>query len=192
MDYSTLSLKLFSERRGEVPAVVAIVFALALLFSSSAAHAADLSFPVDTTLTLTDPAISVTVLNGSTANSLTVGVGTIAVTVPGGSGFSFTSASRGFTASGQTAVVSITCSAAQVAVVDVPATNSQAQTVTFTPTAAACTPTGGVSTGGSIVSGGGGGGGGGGYTPLRRVPMRLCRIKSPHYLPNFGRFRRAC
>jgi hypothetical protein len=117
------------------------------------ASAAGLTYSADTTVALTSPAINLTILQGSMANSVVVNTGSVVITAQTGDVFTITSASQGLAASGATdsAAVTISCNSSQVQTVRI-APTSTTETITITPTGSPCSPP---------ASGGGGGGGGG-------------------------------
>ena len=137
--------------------VLALVLGLgASLGLATVALAADLNYSTDTTVSLSSPAINLTIKTGSAATTLVVNAGTIVVTVPSGSTFTVTSASRNLSASGGTATpTNVTCDSSLVATATITG-GSPAEAITLTPTASQCT---------FSQPGGGGGGGGGSSAP---------------------------
>jgi hypothetical protein len=117
------------------------------------ASAAGLTYSADTTVALTSPAINLTILQSSTANSLVVNSGNVVVMAQAGDVFAITSSSRGLAANGVTdsAAVTISCNSSQVQTVRIAPTTTT-ETIIITPTGSLCSP--------PIVGGGGGGGGG--------------------------------
>ena len=125
--------------------------ALSLLVGSTA-NAAALTYSVAQTIDLSDPDINLTIVAASEATSVVVGTGTLTVTVPSGSTFVVTSASRSLSAdinSSSEFIVSRSCSSALVETVTLVGVSS-AGTAVLTPGPSAC-----------VYSSGGGGGGGG-------------------------------
>ena len=142
-----------------------VALLLGTVFAQTAV-AADLTYSADTTVSLSSPAINITIESGSEATSVTVNAGTIDATIPGGSYFEVTSASRDLTITGYTAsnvAFTNTCSTANSTTIRMDV-SSGSETITITPTAGQC----GVVT--STNNGGGGGGGGGGQTTTPTTP----------------------
>jgi hypothetical protein len=141
-------------------ALISFAIAVLAISGASAALAADLTFSVDTIISLSSPAIDLTVLANSQATSLTVNEGSIVVTVPAGSSFIVTSASKGLNVSGFTppgVALSHYCTYSYVDTVNIVASTDVA-TYTITPLSYKCT----------YYSGGGGGGF---YTPLTNTSV---------------------
>ena len=138
-----------------------VVFAGWVFFSSvSVVRAAALNYNADTTVTLTSPAITLTIPYSSAATSLIVNAGSIVVTVPTGSVFTVKSPSRDLTVTGATADAIITTACfGGVKEITVNAENVSIQTLTITPTGSQCSPPAGAGGGGGGSSTGGGTGG---------------------------------
>lgn len=168
--------------------LVMLVFASAGFAGN--ALAAPLNYNNNTTVTLTSPATSLTILAGSQADSVVVGAGSVSVTISPNEEFKMTSASYDFTVSGNTATVSSypSCTSAGVATFDI-RTNSAAQTVTATPTASQCV----VSTASAAIgtlptataaAPSSGGGGGSSYTPAPTVQPTVSSTPAPAVTPS--------
>ncbi len=119
----------------------AAVLGLALSVPASAL-AADLNYNANTTLSLTSPAITLTILSGSKATSIVVNAGSFVVVVPASSTFTVTSASRDLSAGGTSnSATSLTCSGgvAQLAIT----TGTSAETATVNILSGQCSSSGG-------------------------------------------------
>ncbi len=127
--------------------------AFSLLFftgaSSVGAAALDLVWNADQTISIASPAVSLTILSGSTAESLVVNTDSLVPTLTLSNIFTVTSAVGGFTVSPISGVVSTACSSASVATLTIRDIASS-QAFTITPNTTLCTP---------VATGGGGGGG---------------------------------
>lgn len=137
-------MQILKNMRGRWRVRATLVSLLSLGLSAalvSSAAAANLNYSADTTLTLSSPPISLTIVTGSAASSLVLNDGNVVVGVDAGDTFNLTSASRGITVSGTVAGVttSTSCSAALVATVTI-ASSTGSGTFTLTPTATPCTP----------------------------------------------------
>ncbi len=117
-----------------------ILFAVLVVMNVSFAHAAPLTYSVDTTLALSSPAINFIVMGGSVADTVAVNSGNVVVTVSSSTGGSFTltSTSRDLSVSGSGAISAQTCDAiSQTARVIISQASSSA-TYTIAPAAAQC------------------------------------------------------
>ena len=123
---------------------IALFVALAVL-GAGRAHASDVTYSADTTVSLTGFGHSVTFMSGSTAESVTVGTDTITVTT--GSSDSFTIQSANAYTLNNDGSLPITCTAGYSQIVI-----AASSTVVVTPNISAC------SNGGPVTGGGGGGG----------------------------------
>ncbi len=154
------------ERSAFGRSILAGVVVLAAALPALGAYAANLSWSSDTTVSLTDPAINLTIKSGSVADSLIVNSTSAVVGMSGSTGGSFTitSASRNMdvSVSSISGSAPVACDSSNVA----STTLSLPSTYTITPSSAQCTyvaPTSyGVGTSIVAPSSGGGGGGGGG------------------------------
>ncbi len=120
--------------------------ALSLFIGAGVAYAAN-TYSVDTTVSLSSPSLSLTILAGSSDDGIVVNTGTIVPTLSTGDTFTVNNTSGDFTVSPMTGV-SINCLTGQVGQVVITGASSQAYTIT--PSTTLCTPRGG---------------GGGSYTP---------------------------
>lgn len=128
---------------------LSVGLALALFLGAQAAMATDIIFTGSVTVSLTNPAIDLTITSGSKATSLVVDTGSISVVVPSAEVITITSTDRDLSFSGDTtSIVSSVCTDG-TATATVTGGGAD-ETITITPTANTCS------------SGGGGGGGGGG------------------------------
>jgi hypothetical protein len=130
------------------------VAVIVLLAGSTRTQAsAPLNYSADTTISLTTPAVNLTIKSGSVADQIIVNSGNVAITMSSSTGgtFALTSPqSLGSSISGSGGTVDFSCSSGiQTATIT---QTSNSATYTLTPSGSACT------------SGGGGGGGGGGGT----------------------------
>ena len=104
----------------------------------SYANAAALTWTANQTITLSSPAINLTILSGSKATSLVVNIGSIAVVVASGDSFYVTSAVRELSVTGNTSSsISKVCTAGTSTVTVVG--GSAGETITITPGSGACT-----------------------------------------------------
>lgn len=132
------------------------VLAASVVLQANIASAANVNFPVDTTVSFTSPVTSLVVKANSSADTFVVNATSAVITVTAGTSSSTLESSvTNFTVSGGT----LTCETGNVARVVITQTGS----VTVTPTGTACGYTVPLST--TVTVSGGGGGGGGGYTP---------------------------
>jgi hypothetical protein len=139
-------MKIFLKR------LLAVALGLGIsLAGVSTASAANLTWTADHTVALTSPAINMTILSGSKANSLIVGTGDMQVAVANGDTFSVTSTDRRLLLTGATTantVLDCTGSTSSVIITG----GAGAETMTITPSSSPCSSSG--STGGSGGSGG--------------------------------------
>lgn len=146
--------------------LLSVTLSVALVGTVNAA-AGDLTYSADTTVALTSPnSYNLTILSGSTAESLVINAGTVVVTMGAGDVFTITSASTDLSISGSNANITAinNCSAAQLATITITSTTGTGS-YTLTPTAELCGITPTASSGGGSGGGGGGGSGTGTYTP---------------------------
>lgn len=129
-----------------------MAFSLAVVGVS--VNAADLTWSVDTTVTVNSN--NYTIQSGSAATSIVVGATTLTVVVPSGSQFSLISSNR-YALNNDSSIIQ-SCSSGSNSV-----TITGAKTVVITPDATTTCTLAGSAPLVSSVSGGGGGGGGGGY-----------------------------
>ena len=135
---------------------------LSFIFVGANSASATVTYSVAQTVDLSSPDINLTIVADSVATSVAVGTGTLTVTVPSGSTFVVTSASRALNAdinSTSEFIISHSCSPALLATTTIVGVSS-AGTVVLTPAPGQC----------SYSSGGGGGGGGGSVTPADTTP----------------------
>ncbi len=127
-----------------------ISFILTLVFPAKLL-AADLTYDADSYIELTSPAMTLTVLNGSTADSVTVNAGNIQVTMSAGQTFTLKS-NNGCDLSSNSLNLPNTCNSDNSS--QIVLTVSSTQTITITPSLTVICTT---STTGGTSSGGGGG-----------------------------------
>ena len=130
-----------------------------------------LNYSADTTISLSSPAINLTIKSGSVADSLVVSASNIAVTLSSSTGGTFTLTSPqslGSSRSGGPAGDSYSCSSGiQTATIT---QTSGSATYTLTPNGSACSGGGGGSGGGTVGVGAGQSGGGGSPPPPASQP----------------------
>ena len=123
-----------------------------MMMSATPAMASGLTYSANTTISLTSPAISLTIVASSTATSVNIGAGSVIVSIGSGDSFTLTSASRDLDIGGGGAGVaySKTCSSSSVATIVLSSTTGST-TFTVTPASSACaSTTSSTSTGNSL------------------------------------------
>ena len=137
------------------------------LYATDNALAAPLNYTSDTSVALTDPAITLTILANSTADSFTAASGSFTLVVSGGQEFTLTSASRDLSVSGDSTGGNLypSCNGARVKRFNV-ISDTGTQTLVVTPTSEQCVSTVPAPLETKLSSGGTGWGGGSASTAV--------------------------
>jgi len=132
---------------------LSVALVLAFFLGAQTAMAADITFTGSVTVSLTNPAIDLTIVGGSEATEVEVNTGTIVVTLAGEAGTFTITSPRSLDVTGETDQLSVTdrCGSGGVSTVTLTPGSSD-EVVTITPGASDCLT--------STSPGGGGGGGG--------------------------------
>lgn len=159
---------------------VGILIIVIFILDVFPANAALLNWTTDENITLSDPAITFTILANSTSDSLTVKTNRIDVTIAANERFLLQSP-RLLSISGASAQASIgfLCRAGFITELDF-RSGGVSQSITITPQSTTCSGGGGGGGGsGGVSVGGGGGGGGGGPTGVSPAPQTPVAVTAP-------------